>query len=231
MSVGSRIYLKRELPDLELVKAFGELPAANVADAMGRLCAMSSEIKLMSAPGKRMCGIALTVKSRPGDNLALHKALNMASENDVIVVSNERDRSQAIMGEIMYKYLSEFKKIEGIVVDGPIRDIEVISNCEMPIFATGTTPGGPYKEGPGEVNVPIACGNIAVNPGDIILGDDDGVIVIPRNDAAKIYGAALEISKGDAAKVKASASGTVNRQWVEDLLTKKGFEIIDEVYK
>lgn len=231
MPVGNRVFLKRELPDKELVKAFSELPAANVADAMGRLCALHSDIKLMSSPTKKMCGVALTVKARPGDNLALHKALNIAEEGDVIVVSNEGDRSQSIMGEIMYKYLSDFKKIEGIVIDGPIRDIDVISQCEMPIFATGTTPGGPYKEGPGEVNVPIACGRIAVNPGDIILGDADGVIVIPKNDAAQIIDKAIEISKGDAAKVQASASGTVNRQWVDDLLEKKGFEVIDEVYR
>ncbi|WP_238915684.1 RraA family protein [Clostridium sp. YIM B02555] len=231
MPVGNRIFLKRELPDKELVKAFSEIPAANVADAMGRLCALHSDIKLMSSPTKSMCGVALTVKARPGDNLALHKALNMAEEGDVIVFSNEGDRSQSIMGEIMYKYLSDFKKIEGIVIDGPIRDIDTISKYIMPIYATGTTPGGPYKEGPGEVNVPIACGRIAVNPGDIILGDADGVIVIPKNDAAQILEKAKTIAAGDAAKVAASASGTVNRQWVDKLLEEKGFEIIDEVYR
>ncbi len=231
MPVGNRVFLKRDLPDSELVEAFSELPAANVADAMGRLCALHSDIKLMSSPMKKMCGVALTVKSRPGDNLTLHKALNIAEEGDVIVVSNEGDRSQSIMGEIMYKYLSDYKKIKGIVIDGPIRDIDVISKCEMPIYATGTTPGGPYKEGPGEVNVPIACGRISVNPGDIILGDADGVIVIPKNDAAEILDKAKAIADGDAAKVMASASGTVNRQWVDDLLDKKGFEIIDGVYR
>ncbi|NOW08028.1 RraA family protein [Clostridium beijerinckii] len=231
MPVGNRVFLKRELPDKELVKAFSELPAANVADAMGRLCALHSDIKLMSSPTKKMCGVALTVKARPGDNLALHKALNISEEGDVIVVSNEGDRSQSIMGEIMYKYLSDFKKIEGIVIDGPIRDIDTISQYTMPIYATGTTPGGPYKEGPGEVNVPIACGRIAVNPGDIILGDADGVIVIPKNDAAQILEKAKSIAATDAAKVQASASGTVNRQWVDDLLDKKGFEVIDDVYR
>ncbi|WP_017212326.1 RraA family protein [Clostridium beijerinckii] len=231
MPVGNRVFLKRELPDKELVKAFSELPAANVADAMGRLCALHSDIKLMSSPTKKMCGVALTVKARPGDNLALHKALNISEEGDVIVVSNEGDRSQSIMGEIMYKYLSDFKKIEGIVIDGPIRDIDTISQYTMPIYATGTTPGGPYKEGPGEVNVPIACGRISVNPGDIILGDADGVIVIPKNDAAQILEKAKSIAATDAAKVQASASGTVNRQWVDDLLDKKGFEVIDDVYR
>ncbi|WP_238918504.1 RraA family protein [Clostridium sp. YIM B02555] len=231
MPVGNRVFLKRELPDKELVKAFSELPAANVADAMGRLCALHSDIKLMSSPTKKMCGVALTVKARPGDNLALHKALNISEEGDVIVVSNEGDRSQSIMGEIMYKYLSDFKKIEGIVIDGPIRDIDTISQYTMPIYATGTTPGGPYKEGPGEVNVPIACGRIAVNPGDIILGDADGVIVIPKNDAAQILDKAKSIAAVDADKVQASASGTVNRQWVDDLLDKKGFEIINDVYR
>ncbi|MBN2898022.1 MAG: RraA family protein [Clostridia bacterium] len=231
MSVGNRVFLKRELPDAELVKAFSKLPAANVADAMGRSVAMRSDIKLLSKQTRFMCGVAITVKSRPGDNLTLHKALNIAEPGDVIVVDNKGDRTQAIMGEVMYRYLSDFKKIEGIVIDGPIRDIDAISKSEMPLYATGTTPGGPYKEGPGEINVPISCGDISVNPGDIILGDSDGVIVIPRNSAKDILAKAQEIAEGDAAKVAAAASGSVNRQWVDDLLDKKGIEVIDDFYR
>lgn len=231
MSVGNRVFLKRELPDPELVKAFSKLPAANVADAMGRSAAMRSDIKLMSKQSRFMCGVAITVKSRPGDNLTLHKALNIAEPGDVIIVDNKGDRTQAIMGEVMYRYLADYKKIEGIVIDGPIRDIDAISKSEMPLYATGTTPGGPYKEGPGEINVPITCGNIAVNPGDIILGDADGVIVIPKHSAQDILAQAQEIAEGDAAKVAAAASGTVNRQWVDDLLEKKGIQVIDDVYK
>lgn len=231
MAVGNRVFLKRNLPDNYLVEEFSKLPAANVADCMGRLCGMNPSIRLMSNPSETiMCGVALTVKARPGDNMMLHKAMNMSMPGDVIVVSNEGERSRAIMGEIMYNYMQGFKKIAGIVIDGPIRDIDVISKGHLPIYATGTNPAGPYKEGPGEVNVPIACGSITVNPGDIILGDKDGVIVIPRQDAAEILEKAKTLSAADKQKAENSAKGTVNRQWVEDLMEKKNVEIIDDVY-
>jgi regulator of RNase E activity RraA len=174
-----------------------------------------------------MCGVALTVKARPGDNLMLHQALNMAQEGDVIVLSNEGDRTQAIMGEIMYKYLSEFKKVAGIVIDGPIRDIDIIAHEKCPIYATGTTPGGPFKEGPGEVNVPIAIGGVSVMPGDIILGDPDGVIVIPKNDASDLIEKAEDNAAKDSAKVEKASTGAANRSWVDELLIKKGVEFID----
>lgn len=232
MSVGNRVFLRRNLPDMEIVNEFSKLPAANVADCMGRLCGMNPQIKLMSSPVKeRMCGVALTVKARSGDNMMLHKAMNISAQGDVIVVSDEGERTRAIMGEIMYNYMMGFKKIEGIVIDGPIRDIDVISQGSLPIYATGTNPAGPYKEGPGEVNVPIACGGIMVNPGDIILGDLDGVIVIPRQDAEQILEKAKLLSANDRQKAENSAKGTVNRQWVDDLMVKKNVEIIDDVYR
>lgn len=231
MAIGNRVFLKRELPDKELVKRFSVLPAANVGDCMSRASALSSEIKLMSSPKDKMCGVALTVKARPGDNLMLHQALNMAEEGDIVIISNNGDRTQAILGEIMYKYLSDFKKVAGVVVDGPIRDIDVLSKSSCPIYATGTTPGGPYKEGPGEVNVPIAIGGIAVNPGDIILGDHDGVIVIPKNDAADLIDKAEENAKLDHSKVEKASTGSSNRDWVTETLNKKNVEIIDDVYR
>lgn len=231
MSVGNRVFLKRNLPAKELVEEFRNLPAANVADTMGRSCALSSEIRLISSPKQAMAGAALTVKARPGDNLMLHKALDMAGEGDVIIVSNDGDRTHSLMGEIMAVYGAHTRKIAGIVLDGPIRDIEELSQMEMPLYATGSTPGGPYKEGPGEVNVPISIGNIAVMPGDIILGDRDGVIVIPRKDAPEILEAAKKYAALDAGKVEAAKNGTSKRQWVEDTLVKKQVEIIDGAYE
>ena len=230
MSIGFRVYLQRDLPPKELVEAYKKLPAANVADCMNRLSALSSEIKLMSPRFKgSMVGVALTVKARPGDNLMLHKALNMATENDVIIVSNGGDRSQALMGEIMFSY-GKFKKMAGFVFDGPVRDLETLDNLDLPVYATGSTPGGPYKEGPGEINVPIACGNIHVEPGDIILGDSDGVIVIPRRDAADLLEKALKFSANDQAKLAAAQNGTQDRSWVEKSLEAKGCAIIDGKY-
>lgn len=227
MSVGNRVFLERDLPDAAVVEAFQSLPAANVADTMGRSCALSSEIRLISSPSKPiMVGVALTVKARPGDNLMLHKALDIAGPGDVIIVSNDGDRTHSLMGEIMAVYAERGRKIAGLVLDGPIRDMEELSQMELFLFATGSTPGGPYKEGPGEINVPISIGNIAVMPGDIILGDRDGVIVIPREDAPAILEASKQYSALDAGKVVAAKNGTANRQWVDKALEDKKVEII-----
>ncbi len=231
MGIGNRVFLKREVAAPELVERFGKLPAANVADCMGRLSALPAEISLKSLPVKRMCGVALTVKARAGDNLMLHQALNMAQEGDIIVFSNAGDRDRAIMGEIMYRYLADYKKVAGIVIDGPIRDIDELSKVQCPIYATGTTPGGPFKEGPGEVNVPISIGGVVINPGDIVLGDADGVIVIPRQDAGSLIEKAEANAQNDHAKVQKASAGSLNREWVKKTLEDKGVEFIDDVYR
>lgn len=231
MPVGKRIYLKREMPDPEIMNQFKTIPASNTADVMGRSCAMNPRIKLVSSPkAQMMVGPAYTVKCRAGDNLALHAALNFCNEGDVLVVSNEEDSTRALMGEVMMAYLYLQKKIAGIILDGPIRDIDEIGKWDFPVYATGTTPGGPYKEGPGEINVPISCGGISVNPGDIILADPDGIICIPRKDAANILVEAKKFQEADEGKLKKTKEGTINRGWVDKTLEEKGFEIIDEIY-
>ncbi|WP_312280534.1 RraA family protein [Oscillibacter sp.] len=231
MPVGKRIYLRRQLPDPQLMMQFKSIPASNTADVMGRSCAMHPRIHLVSSPLEQMMvGPAFTVKARAGDNLALHAALNFCQEGDVLVVSNEGDDSRALMGEVMMAYLKYTKKVAGIVLDGPIRDIDEIRKWDFPVYCTGTTPGGPYKEGPGEINVPIACGNISLNPGDIILGDPDGVIVIPQKDIAVVLKNAKAFQEADEKKLVAAKNGTANRSWVEKSLNEKEFEIIDDVY-
>ncbi|MPM75329.1 Regulator of ribonuclease activity A [bioreactor metagenome] len=232
MAIGKRIYTKREMPDLEVMNEFKKIPASNTADVMGRSGAMNPRVRLVSSPKAQMLvGPAYTVKCRAGDNLALHAALNMCHEGDVLVVSNEEDNTRALMGEVMMAYLRYTKKIAGIIIDGPIRDIDEIGKWDFPVYATGTTPGGPYKEGPGEINVPISCGGVSVHPGDIILADPDGVIVIPRKDAAVALEDAKKFQAADETKLAAAKDGSANREWVHTLLEDKGFEIIEDVYQ
>ena len=227
MSVGFRVFTQRKLPEKEVMDGFRELPAANVADVMGRSCALSSEIHTMLPhTDKIMVGPALTVRARPGDNLMIHKGLNLAQEGDIVVISNESDRSQSLLGAIIVAY-AKSKKLGGIVVDGPIRDVDEIAELGIPVYATGSTPGGPYKEGPGEVNTPISCGGVSVSPGDIVLGDSDGVIIIPRKDAARVLREAREFAKLDAAKMQAALEGRATRDWVDKKLMEKGCEIIE----
>jgi regulator of RNase E activity RraA len=227
MNIGFRVYTQRQLPPKEVIEGFRKLPAANVADCMNRLSALSSSIHLMGPRfAGSMAGRALTVKVRSGDNLMLHKALDLAQESDVMIVSNGGDHSQSLMGEIMFSY-GKFKKMAGFVFDGPVRDVDALQTLGIPVYATGSTPGGPFKQGPGEINVPIACGNIHVDPGDIILGDSDGVIVIPRADAVALLEKATKFSANDQAKVGAAIKGTLDRSWVDKALDAGGCEIID----
>lgn len=233
MSIGNRIYLQRDLPDKEVMDGFRNLPASNVADTMSRLSGLSSEIRLISSPkAPVMVGAAFTVKARPGDNLMLHKALDLAGENDVIILSNGGDRSHSLMGEIMAVYAQHARKICGIVLDGPIRDIQELSQLDgIFLYATGSTPAGPYKEGPGEINVPVSVGNISVNPGDIVIGDRDGVVIVPREDGAKVLEAAVPYAAADAAKVEAAKNNTADRRWVDKALAGKNVEIISGKYR
>ncbi|HDC2123859.1 TPA: RraA family protein [Salmonella enterica] len=231
MSNGFRVYMQRVLPNPELITAFKAIPAANIADCMGRLSAMNSTIRLQSAPLKNnMVGVALTVKVRAGDNLMVHKALNMLMPDDVLVVSNDGGNSQALMGEIMITYAQQ-RQVSGIVLDGPVRDLYSIQGMDFPVYATGSTPAGPYKDGPGEVNVPISCGGMQVNPGDIIVGDGDGVIVIPRQDAEALLSEAQKYQLFDNKKLLATQSGNVDRSWVDKELANKNCEVINDIWR
>ena len=231
MAIGNRVFTKRELPPKELVDKFRTLPASGVADCMNRLCALSPEIRLLSNPSKSfMAGTAVTVKNRNGDNQMIHQAMDIAGEGDVIIVSNEGGRDRSLVGENMCLY-TKFRKIEGMVLDGPIRDIESIGEMDWYVYGTGTTPAGPYRSGPGEVNVPICCGGIMVNPGDIILGDLDGVIVIPRQEAAALYEVAAEFVRKDIEKTKNAVKGISDRTWVKELLDSGKIEVINAAYR
>ncbi|MBP8253605.1 MAG: RraA family protein [Citrobacter sp.] len=231
MSVGFRVFTQRTLPAPELVAAFRTIPAANIADCMGRLSAMNSQIRLLSAAlTDNMVGVALTVKARAGDNLMVHKALNMLTPGDVLVVSNDGGNSQALMGEIMLTY-AQLQQAAGVVLDGPVRDLYNIQQMTLPVYGTGSTPAGPYKDGPGEVNVPIACGGVQIYPGDIIVGDGDGVIVIPQHDTELLLAEAQKYQLHDSGKLAATQAGTVDRSWVDRDMTNKKCEIIECVYR
>ena len=193
--VGNRIYTTIERPDAALVEQFRGLPSSNINDEMNRLYCMHDYIRLLN-PGKakQLLGTALTVKAPVGDNLFIHQALEMAQSGDIIVVDGGSGCNRSLAGEIMLRYAAE-KGVAGIIVDGCLRDLEGIEKLEMPIYAKGITPQGPYKNGPGEINVPIACGGQVVFPGDILVGDRDGIVVIRPLDAAFVYQDAQEKKK------------------------------------
>lgn len=192
-TIGNRIFTKFQRPDPELVRQFDGLPSSNINDEMNRLFCMHSYMRLLNPQSAKpsMVGTAITVKAPIGDNLFFHQALDMAQPGDIIVVDGATGNNRSLAGEIMMRF-AQNKGLAGIVVDGCLRDLDGIESLTMPVYAAGITPQGPFKFGPGEVNTPIACGGQVVFPGDILVGDRDGIVVIRRQDAAEVARIAAE---------------------------------------
>lgn len=205
-------------PD-ELVEAFRGKAAPNLADAMGRFHFMDPE--MVSRTALPLCGVAVTVSARPGDNLMVHKALEVARPGDVVVVSTNGNTTSAVFGELM-GHTAVGAKLGGIVVDGAIRDVEGLKALGLPAFSRTVTPGGCDKDGPGEINVPIACGNTVVMPGDIVLGDEDGLVVVPREDAAEVLERVQALEERERKRIAAIKGGELFKAEIDETLRTKG---------
>ena len=192
LNIGNRIFTDITRPDQKLVDQFRGLPSSNINDEMNRLYCMHDYIRLLNpAQAKPLLGTAITVKAPIGDNLFFHQALDMAQPGDVIVVDGGSGCNRSLAGEIMLRFACK-KGIAGVVVDGCLRDLDGIEKLDMPVYAKGVTPQGPFKFGPGEINVPVACGGQVVFPGDILVGDRDGIVVIRPQDAQAVAQAAAK---------------------------------------
>jgi RraA family protein len=222
-NVGLRIYNKVDRPSKELIESFSGLPVANIADMMNRMFCLNAKIRPMNAAP--LLGPAFTIKCRPGDNLLLHKALDMAEPGDILVVDAQGDMSNSIMGELMALWAIK-RKLGGIIVDGAIRDIGSIKNMSIPIYAAGITPAGPYKDGPGEINVSVVCGGVVVTPGDIIVGDEDGVVVIRPEDAPELLKKTQAKNLAEQKTVIEIESMAWDRDWVDKALQERGCEYL-----
>ena len=196
-NIGNRVFTKVERPDPELLKKFEGLPSSNINDEMNRLFCMHDYIRLLNPDKARpLLGTAITVKAPIGDNLFFHQALDMAQPGDIIVVDAGSGCNRSLAGEIMMRFAC-MRGLAGIVVDGCLRDLDGIETLDMPVYAKGITPQGPYKNGPGEVNVPVCCGGQVVFPGDILVGDKDGIVVIRRQDAEEVAAVAQKKKAGE----------------------------------
>jgi len=184
-----RIRYDIERVSKRLVEAFKELETAIVSDSMGRSNAMSHDIKPIWR-GARVCGPAVTVQSWPADNLTCHKAVEVAEPGDVLVIDGAGYLDASPWGALI-SLSCQVKGIQGVVIDGGCRDVAEIERMRFPVFARAITPRGTVKESFGRINYPIKCGGVLVNPGDLILGDEDGVVVVPREKASEI----LSLSK------------------------------------
>lgn len=217
--IGFRIVEQAPRAAPELVEAFRGKAAANLADAMGRFHFMDPGI--MSRTGLPLCGIAVTVNVRPGDNLMVHKALEVAQPGDVVVVSTNGNTTSAVFGELM-GHTAAAAGLGGIVVDGAIRDVGGLVALEFAAFSRSVSPGACDKDGPGEIDVPISCGNTPVLPGDIVVGDEDGVIVVPRVDAEEVLERVRTLESTEEARIAEIRSGTLFQSEIDHRLRAKG---------
>ena len=215
MPVNKRIRTEIKRPDPSLVKAFQNIPVANIADCMNRMsCLDSYMIPVNSAP---LLGVAFTVKTTGGDNLFVHKALDMAAPGDVIVVADGGD-NRATLGEIIVSY-AKSRGLSGFVIDGCIRDRDAIRKMDVPVYCRGFTPNGPYKNGPGEINYPVSCAGQVIFPGDILVGDGDGVVVIRPDEAGPILQQALAVVEKEKKMLDDILAGRpTDRTWVDKRL-------------
>ena len=221
--IGFRIVERRRQVAADMVAQFRHIPVANVSDVMFRMTAGGARLRPMHSGGV-MAGPALTVKTRPGDNLMVHKALDLAQAGDVVVVDAGGDLTNAIIGELMLAYAQQ-KRLGGIVINGAIRDSAAIRANSFPVFAAGVTHRGPYKDGPGEINVPVAIDGMVVEPGDLVLGDDDGLLCVPFDEAGTVYAAAKAKNDAEVEQMAAIAEGRSDRKWVDGTLQKLGVKL------
>ena len=205
----------------DMIEKWRTIPVANASDCMSRLTAGGPRLRPYHAE-TILCGPAFTVKTRPGDNLMVHKALDIALPGDVVVVDAGSDLTNSIVGEIMVSYARE-RGLGGIVINGSIRDSAAISRQKFPVYAAGVTHRGPMRSGPGEIGRSIAIDGMVIEPGDLIIGDADGLLSIPFDQVAEVYSAA--VAKRDAeGKILSDvlAGKSMDRSWVDVTLKELG---------
>jgi 4-hydroxy-4-methyl-2-oxoglutarate aldolase len=203
----------------ELLARFRGLASSNLADAMGRFNFMDPGIRQRS--GLPLCGLAVTVNCRPADNIMVHKALQVARPGEIVVVATSGNTASAVFGELMC-HTAVAARLGGIIVDGAIRDVDGITRLGLPAYSRTVSAGGCDKDGPGEINVPISCGGTVVAPGDVIVGDGDGVAVVPRAHAEEVLGLVAELVEREEKRIAEIKAGTVFRSDVDELLRKRG---------
>jgi RraA family protein len=218
-NLGFRIFPPKRAPR-GVVKLYADFSSPNISDNMNRINGACAEIRPMHGREK-LLGSAFTVRTRPGDNLIVHKALDMLEPGDALVVDAGGDTTNAIFGEIMTR-IAINNGATGIVVDGAIRDAATFAETGFPCFARGATHRGPYKDGPGEINVPITVGGAIVRPGDVVFGDADGVVVVPLEEAEELAEKVRKIVEKEAVMMREIDEGTIDRSWIDQTLEQRG---------
>jgi len=202
-----------------LAQALRDIVTPHLSDNLHRQVGVVG-LKRYNGSGK-LVGTAVTVKSRAGDNLFIYKAMTMLSPGHVLVIDAAGDVSNACIGEIMKKYLQQ-RGCAGVIVNGAIRDVAAFENDSFPCYALGHVHRGPYKEGPGEVNVPVSIGGQVIQPGDVIVADEDGIVSFPATQAEALIAAARAHADKEEKIMNEIATGAQEQSWLHPLLAAKG---------
>lgn len=215
---GFRVRVDFPRPSPGLVRDFAPFATPDISDMLNRLYAVSPGIRCLTGEHHRVCGPACTVKVFPGDNLMVHKALDVLEPGDVIVIDAGGSTQNAVLGDLI-STKAKHRGAAGFVVDGFVRDLPNIKELDLPVFARGTTPIGPLHRGPGEINCAVCCGGVVVNAGDLIVGDAMGVVVIPRQIAAELLERLRTHEAANAAYLDSVRRGVFSNEWVDQILT------------
>nr|WP_093201330.1 methyltransferase [Variovorax sp. YR750] len=218
-----------QLPDIvrdfervssDLVRQASAFQPAILADVAGRRGALHGRIQALRHRMK-LAGSALTVEVRPGDNLMIHAAIALAKPGDVLVIDGKGDQSAALMGTIMMNACRQVG-IAGVVIDGAVRDSVEIDEMGFPVFSVGTNPNGPTKLASGRIGHPVSVGGVAVRPGDLVVGDADGVVVVEREKVEALLQAAQKKVEDEAARIEAIKQGNTAARWLDSALRNAG---------
>lgn len=204
-------------PDTDVIRRLADVPVSVLSDSMARSAGSVGLLpvghSLSTLKGRSMAGPALTVRTRPGDNLAVHLALDAARPGDVLVVDARGDTTYATLGGLMTRYAAT-RGIAGLVVDGAVRDSAELSAGDVPVYARGLSHMGPFKSGPGELHGPVSIGGMAVQDGDLVVGDADGLVVLPAGRAAHILAEGERVLRHEVAQQQAIDEGRWDRSWL-----------------
>ena len=227
MHAGPGFQIQLDFPrvDAELTRKFSQFETPDISDQLNRLYSVDPAIRCLTDPRHKLCGPVCTVKVFPGDNLMMHKVLDVAKPGDIIVVDAHSSTTNAVLGDIICTKATH-RGIAGFVIDGLIRDLPGVLEVGMPVFARGTTPVGPLHRGPGEINYPVALGGVVVNPGDIMVADVAGIVVIPQRIAEDLLERMISHQQANAAYLEAVQRGDFSNAWVDTLLESHDCPII-----
>ena len=202
--------------DPKVIAALRDIPVAALSDNMHRNIGTVGLHPYHRPVKQTMAGTAVTARSRGGDNLTYLRALEFCRPGDVLVIDAGGDLNNAVVGGILSFYAASIG-VAGVVIDGAIRDVAEIREREFPVYARGVTHRGPYKDGPGEINVPISVGGMVVNPGDIVVGDLDGLLAIPQQGIEELIEKAIAHLQAEAKTIQAMKEGRWDRSFIDAL--------------